>query len=267
VAALAEGGLLLVCGGTDGEIPALDDCLTWNTAASPAGAWTHHSYLNEGRMGGAMVRLLNTVYASGGSDAFGGGLEHLDSANEGGSKWQYGPNLPAGVRSVTGHCSLPWGADGLLLIGGVYTTSEIIVSRDVLLYNTTTRQWSAWPSLLSRRRNLACTRLNATHILVAGGDNDSGDTEVGHTSEILEVGGGRGWRSVGRLSMDRKGGQLAVINGGRAVIVGGYSTAAASFLNTIEEFSLDTERWTVVEKRLQLPRGAYGLSTVPNTYC
>jgi hypothetical protein len=264
--AAAADGQLLVCGGTDGEIDTLDDCLTWDMAASPAASWSHHSYLNEGRMGGSVARLLNTLYASGGSAAVGGGIEHLDPAADG-SKWQFGPSLPAGVRSVTGHCSLPWGGDGLLLIGGVYTTSEIIVSRDVLLYNTTTMRWSSWPSLLTRRRNLACTRLDATHILVAGGDNDSGDAEVGHMAEILEVGGSGSWRPVGRLTMGRKGAKLAVINGGRAVIAGGYSTEAASFLNTIEEFSLETESWSMLEKRLLLPRGAYGFSIVPDSYC
>ena len=256
--AMAAHGKLLVCGGTDGDVDARDDCLVWNNTPS----WIHHSYMNEGRLGGAAARVFNTLYVSGGGE----GAEHLDPERE--SRWRYGPSLPDGVRSVTGHCSLPWGADGLLFIGGVYTVSEIIVSRDVLLYNTTTSRWSAWPSLLARRRNLACARLGGgTHILVAGGDNDSGDADVAHQSEILEVGVGTGWRQAGRLAVGRKGAGMAVVNGGRIVIAGGYSPEAATFLNTMEEFSLETEAWTMLDQRLKLPRGAYGLLTVPHTYC
>jgi hypothetical protein len=273
---VATHGLVLVCGGTDGEVDALDSCLAWNlteTAAVAKGgaSWSAHSFMNEGRLAGAVSRIGNTVYVSGGSEeAY--GVEHLDPAVQN-SVWRYGPNLPAGVRSVYGHCSLAWGEDGFLFLGGVYTASEIIVSRDVLLYNRTTDRWSAWPSLLTRRRNLACARLaNSSRILVVGGDNNSGDSEVGHLAEILDVnqaaGGVMGtWRPVGRTVQARKGGQLAVVNGGRIVLTGGYSAETGAFLDSMEEFSLETESWTLLDQKLGLKRGAHGLVTIPDTYC
>lgn len=266
-AAAAADGVIIMCGGTDGQVDDLDDCIAKNLTASSSSEWAHHSYLNERRMSGAAVRVRNTLFMSGGS-LEARGIEYLDPSG-GAYTWRYGPSLPDGVRSLYGHCSLPWGADGLLLIGGVYTTSQIIVSRDVLLYNMTTDQWTVWPSLQTRRRNLACAWIgDGSYILVAGGDNDNVDTEVSHTAEMLEVGGGGPWRSVGRLATGRKGGQLAVLHGGRTVIAGGYSPEAGTFLDSLEEFSLETEEWRlVVEPRLQLARGAYAFLTVPDTYC
>lgn len=305
--AVAVDGQVLVCGGTDGGEATLASCLAWNmtlpswssfdtndndsmssdrvafTPPSASSVWAAHSVMNEGRLAGAATRLLNTVYVSGGSEEA-HGIEHLDPAaeeedNSSSSSWRYGPRLPDGVSSVYGHCSLPWGEDGLLFLGGVYTAAEIFVSRDVLLFNSTTSRWSTWPSLLARRRNLACARLaNSSLILVAGGDNDSGDLAVSHQAEILEIGQegggqppvGTSWRPVGRLVQGRKGGQLAVIHGGRIVLSGGFSAevdGSGTFLDTMEEFSLETEAWTLLDQRLGLRRAAHGLTVVPDIYC
>jgi hypothetical protein len=266
--AVALQGQVLVCGGIDGGDTALSTCVSWNmTEADDAPTWTVHSFMNEGRMAAAATRLLGTAYVSGGSEQA-HGVEHLEDNG----RWQYGPALPDGVRSVYGHCSLPWGEDGLLFLGGVYTASEIIVSRDVLLYNQTTERWRGWPSMTTRRRNLACARVaNSSRILVAGGDNDSGDLGVGHQAEVLDIGEDGhyvgGWRPVGRLVEGRKGGQLAVINGGRVVMTGGFSGESLTFLDTMEEFDVETETWSLLDQRLGLKRAAHGLVTIPDTYC
>ena len=249
-------GRVLLCGGTNVSAT-FRDC--WNLELG-SWSWQKHSQLLRERIEATGVRVKNTFHIAGGSDVK--GTELLDPSVD--TFWRPGPELPALVRSVVGACSIPWGPDSFLLIGGTYTDPDILPGTSVLLYNTTLDHWFSWPPLLRPRSSHACARVGSG-VLVAGG-SDGLDLSTEWTAELL-VDRAAGWRPVGRLNWPRSSAKMGVIAGGKVFISGGVNTENGHIHGSLEEFNVETEAWRLIEGGMHVERAGHGLVVLPNTVC
>ena len=230
-AAMVRGpsGEVLLCGGTGPSTSpgAHTDCLQLDRN----GSWVHHSLLTTERVGGALVRAGGQLFMVGGVEAR-QGSEHWG----GGGQWEAGgASLPLGVRSVYGHCLLPYNGDSFLLLGGLREQTGYSTSAGVDMYNTTTGQWTQWPDMRRARRNQACAWVEGG-LLVAGGVGEEEGTAT--TAEFLDMALNT-WVEVGEMTFSREGGQMAVLGGDGEVayMLGGYSRREGSYWDSVERYS------------------------------
>ena len=251
--------LILLCGGIGGTNLTLifDDCMQLNQSSM---SWTHHSYTAQSKVQASGAKVRNTFYLTGGFDAT--GIEQMDPSVQ--PFWQSGPNLPSGVRSVFGQCTVPWGSDSFFMIGGVTKEENMFFSNAVLLYNTTSDRWTSFPSMQKERSNHACTIVDDT-LIVAGGTDGADDT-IGSTAEILDLNTSSNFKYVGNLKFSRISAQMNVVDGGKVIIVGG-TTGDGVVQDTIEEFDVVKESWSLSDKRLSVGRAAHAMVPVPDTLC
>jgi len=221
--------------------------------------WSFHSNMTRERSQAAGVKVNNAFYMTGGLDA--DTIEFYDPNIQ--PFWQYGPNFPKGTRAIFGHCVVPWKDDGFLVIGGANVTSRS-TSNSVLHFNTTSQQWTNFPSMNYNRRNHACINVG-DKVIVSGGD-DGSDARVGYSTEVLDPGATQ-FRKVGRLLGSRISGKMGAMDGTRVLIIGGYDPVSGKALDTMEEFDFLNDRWSLIDMKLSAPRAAHGLVELPGSIC
>jgi len=247
---------VILCGGMSSSVTYREceslDLTSWR--------WTFHSNMTRIRSQAAGLAINHVFYMIGGLDV--DSTEFL--APHKAPFWQYGPNLPDGIKAIFGHCVVPWRDDGFLVIGGDVLTSSKSTSNAIMHFNTTSGEWTTFPSMLYKRRNHACVNLN-DKIIVSGGD-DGNDPHIGFSTEVLEPGATE-FREVGRRPNSRIAAKLGIMDAGRILIIGGYDPESGRALDTVAEFEASTGKWRQLDQRLNAPRASHSLVALPNTIC
>jgi len=251
--------LILLCGGTNLTVN-FYNCMQLNTNTM---TWEHHSYTSTDKVQASGAKIRNTFYLIGGGSE-NSNIEQIDPTVD--QFWKAGPRLPAGVRAVYGQCSVPWGADSFFMTGGVYKDASSFFSNAVVLYNSTSDRWTSYSSMNKKRSNHACTIVD-DKLIVAGGIDGEHASDVGTSVEVLDLTQLTvDFKPVGDLIESRFSAQMSVIGGDRVVIVGGM-TAEGGLENTIEEYDLAAETWSMSELNLRTPRAAHAMVAVPDIFC
>lgn len=248
---------VIYCGGIGENVEEQDDCVSLDLETL---AWQHHSYMLNTKTQPASVRIKSSLLMVGGIGS--NGIEQTVADND--QFWEYGVTFPDGIRELYGHCSLRWTWDSLIIIGGIQKRSSTETSETVYMLNTTSSEWTRLPSLLQARNSHSCGLINGK--LVVAGGLDGTNSQVPSSTEILDSLDGE-FRAVGNLVTPRDHAVMGVIDGGRLVIIGGSDPESNTALDSVEEFDMSGETWSLREERLSVQRLGHSSAIIPNTVC
>jgi len=248
-AASLYGSDLVVCGG-NGLLSAQKDCSTLTLDTWPL-EWRDFPPLNHGRKLFGLVELGPYLYAVGGSQAIGSqiSIERFD-----GSKWEE-------IGETNGYrqdfCTLAWGDDGILTIGGYDDFGE---ESRTELYNTTTNTWTLLHKMDIGRGMHACAHYQGG-VAVAGGwtfnnDPDFPGQEVTRTSAWYDP-VQDAWTDLGIMRNRRTKFALEVVNG-TLTAIGGWE---GFYTESIEQLGPDGG-WDWFEESLGVQKAGFGVVKV-----
>jgi glucodextranase-like protein/Kelch motif protein len=131
------------------------------------------------------------------------------------------------------------GADGKSLWSGSHLSDEVIIS------DPTTGNWTNTTPLTAKRAWHTATLLANGRVLVAGGQDDHGDTS---SAEIYDA-GSRQWTKTGSLNVARRGHSSVLLADGRALVTGGVADRTnyprTVYFASAELFDPASQQWTV----------------------
>ena len=199
--------------------------------AQTSGTWTSTGSLNTARTAHTATLLQNgQVLATGGEDS----SNHILSSAE-----LY--NLATGKWTVTGSTATPRVdhtatllANGEVLVAGGYlgldSHYQAIYTATAELYNPSTGAWKATGSMTVPRAFHGATLLPSGEVLVAGGSNADGSSNL--SAELYDPATGT-WRTTGRMNLSHAA-PLTLLQDGQALVAD----------ETAELYDPATRQWT-----------------------
>merc|ERR1712133_276373 len=249
--AVLHEGHPLVCGGMTG----LGDETSRNCYSLQGRSWVPKISMNHGRQGHSMVSTNDGIMVFGGGHD---GMKTSEVIPTGHEHFREGPSIPG--RGVLASCSVRVNNTHVVFIGGVDGIQ-------VKLFNLLSKQWSSWPSLISRVLHHACI-MTRDGILVSGG----GPTEREVTSQtlLIDITSGQA-EVVAPMSQAKKGHKLVNLRG-MILAVGGVTTTDHNMLTTdvVEEWKSDSKSWVVSSwLRYPEPTAFFAAVSIPSSspYC
>lgn len=245
------GNELVVCGGYQ-FLGAQKDCSALTLGTWPL-EWREFPSLLHARDYHGMVVVGDSLFVVGGRQFI--GSEHsIERFN--GDEWEdFGETY--GFR--TDFCTLPWGEDGILLIGGY---DDIGNQKGVDLFNITTKAWRKLGYLNIGRGEHGCAEYLGG-VVVAGGWTANNDPNwpgqvVTKTSEWYDP-GTNSWTELGTLRAGRTKFALETVNG-TLFALGGWE---GNYVQSIETLSPDDGGWDYFDQNLDERKAAFAVVKVP----
>jgi len=226
-------GAILSCGGT------FNYCLQ---LPSDLNSWTYHSSLPSSF---TYSNIISSVLPSG---AYLMGRNTGAFLATGSNNWQ-AFHIPAD-HDARSACSVPVTSTSFLLIGGFWEQGDFVDE-----YESLTGEWTRWPAMPEKRENMACARLGSV-VLISGGYNRALNTNDGATV-ILDIETKR-WGRGGDMTWERMDHSVSVLGSGRVLAYGGGYYGD----DGVEEWNMDSETWSPIEEKLDIPRSSFGSSVV-----
>jgi len=243
---------IIVCGGYK-LLGSQKDCVSLELGTWPL-AWETFPSMIHKRYNFGLVVVGGFLYAVGGSQSI--GSEHsIERFN--GVDWEEFSETQ-GFR--TDFCSMPWGEDGLLLVGGY---DDIGMQRQVNLLNVTSGHWSRLEYLNTGRGFHGCSEYLGG-IMVAGGWTDNNDPqwpgqEVTRTSEWYNP-ETNDWTDLSMLAARRTKFAMETING-TLFSIGGWE---GTYQRSLETYDEDKQGWQIFGDSISEAKAAFGVVKVPD---
>jgi len=236
---------IISCGG--GSWRSGDEC--WSADAA-GGAWTRMPHMKEARRGHTLTSFGNVTVAAGGEDHR-VRRSSVEILRKGGA-WT---KADWGLKEATAyHCAVASSPSHLLVIGGSDGYRMLTGAYKINIEDGSRRQL---PSLPYGVYDHACTMLNQTHVMLAGGSTASSffSSEV----MVLDTSQGEGgeWESMPALNRGRSDHSMVKM-AGHVYVLGGWG-AGDEVKKSVEKW--DVEKWEEVVPGLEKEFG-YGGAVV-----
>ena len=240
---LTADGLVLTCGGMDGDFNNNFDCFALDASCQ---SWVPHSTLPTDKVLPSSVSLPVGVFLFDGR--WGGTFLPTGS-----TEWLEGPHQ----NNDAATCAVAISASKFLVIGG--SPDPKLVEE----FDTGTASWTSWPPLEQGRSYHSCMRAG-NNVVIAGGLDE--DMEVIASTTILSI-NDKSQRPGGDMSFAKDLFQMVnykenilAIGGDQGRESGGYGGPG---LDLVEEWDETTEEWTAREGlRMGTSRFAFGAVSI-----
>ena len=219
---LTQDGLVLTCGGLDGEEEYNLSCFVLDPATA---TWLPHSTLDSPRTFSPTVSPPSGVFLLGDDYEFSESSSFLAT---GSTRWVPGPPLLSPKEDA---CAISISATQFLVIGGYPDT------RKVEEYDTTTGEWTSWPELTAGRSYHSCSLIGDT-VVIAGGTSDN---EPILSTTLLDISSQR-QRPGGDMTSARA--YFQIVNHEDKLLAIGGQEQDFTGLKTVEEWNPTEEVWT-----------------------
>ena len=174
-----------------------------------------------------------------------------DFLPNGQNEWQVGPKVPD--PGIDGGHGVAISQTELLLIGGFHTANRI------LKHNINKKAWTEVGRLIQRRWSHRCF-FHHGKVIITGG-YDKGYLK---SSEIFNILDGTERRSCDlNVARGFHGMGIVHIKGKSKLIVFGGQNES-SYLDSIEEWDDDSEKWKMSTMKLSAPKFAFGYCQLPH---
>ena len=235
-----QNGTILLCGGEpDGH-----ECFQLKH-----GTWKYHSTLNRDRVFHSVVTTQMATFLFGGEDS----RTTYEYLPKGSNKWLMGrTEIPGGFAFG---CAIAIRSEkDILLIGGSETKNRI------LNFNVKDHTFTVLPFQLNegRIRHRCAFIPNTNKIMITGGHG----SKSLNSTEILDIEDGRVNIASPMNSQRRSHGMGVVTIQGKdkLVVVGGIG--GGFYLNSIEIYNAQTEKWEPADIKLKEPKAEFGFLEV-----
>ncbi|WP_413292987.1 kelch repeat-containing protein [Bdellovibrio sp. HCB185ZH] len=218
---------------------ALDDSLIYSAGAN---TWSSLGSLKNG------ARTLHTANRSGdylyllnGRDGNSSPINLVEKIDISKFSWKLEGSMATG-RAV--HVTLPLPNGKVLIAGGLSNPSSSVMNYldSSEIFDPATGQWSAGPSLPTKRLWATSTRLNDGRFLIVGGVDE---TMTRVTSTLFYNPTTNSWSAGPSIAMGRIGHSASLLPDGRVIIMGGNeNTGIFPPSNKTDIFDPTTNQWT-----------------------
>jgi hypothetical protein len=249
---------LVLCGGYRAITGGKKDCIALNLADTDL-VWRDFAPLNRNRYQHTLVTIGGQLYAVGGIN-LAGGVKPIEMYNSEQGAWEdvgetYGTRIDS--------CVVPWGEDGLMMIGGY---DDMGGEQHVEILDLNTMTWSKAANINTPRGLHACAVFNGGVIAAGGWTPDYTDpdypTQVPTKTDEWYDPVSNTWTESIPMRHRRTEFGLTVMND-TLFAIGGYEGYYVDTIEYLREDN-DSEGWSFHSDHLQQGKSAFGFVRISN---